>query len=457
MSQNNYEYISNNNKYNETNNYINLNPINQNFQKTYEIQSDKYNNTITNSFNSIQSTSINNNSTNENNNNNFNNNKNINFNKYNNINLQNLSKPELNNNIFFTKSYIHDPLFKRFMDETNKIQNEKNINKSNNNINLPYNLFESNTNKLLNEEEKKGFNSDELNNNNIYDQNLINFYNKGKNNNNNNNSNKIITYDMYKSNKNLNKNNNNNDDDDDFLNNVELLDFDKIKNLPIQEQLKLLYENNKDLFNTLKRLQNKYNLLKNKDNSLFEKNSNFKNFILKENEDLKRINKNYEKLIEPLVDYVNEINNYFNKEEIDTSKLKNLAKNFDEKDVNNNTNELQNMCDYINSCKNDVLKILENPKKFLNKKKVDFLKNNDNNIERKNKFLNNNKTTYNNNLDINNINDYYDYYSNRNIICPACLLGICNSNRGYSPLLCGPHSKKYIHLFNGKIKRENSI
>ena len=455
MSQNNYEYINNNINNNERNNYINLN-LNQNNQKTYEIESDKYFNNITNSFNSFQTTTINNYI--DENNNNFNNNiNNINFSNYNKKNnFLILSKPELNDNL--TKSYTHDPTFKKFMDETNKIQYEKNINKSNNKMNLPYNLFESNTNKLLNEEEKKDFNSDELNNNNIYDQNLINFYNKGKNNNNNNNSNKIITYDMYKSNKNLNKNNNNNnDDDDDFLNNVELLDFDKIKNLPIQEQLKLLYENNKDLFNTLKRLQNKYNLLKNKDNSLFEKNSNFKNFILKENEDLKRINKNYEKLIEPLVDYVNEINNYFNKEEIDTSKLKNLAKNFDEKDVNNNTNELQNMCDYINSCKNDVLKILENPKKFLNKKKVDFLKNNDNNIERKNKFLNNNKTTYNNNLDINNINDYYDYYSNRNIICPACLLGICNSNRGYSPLLCGPHSKKYIHLFNGKIKRENSI
>ncbi len=454
MSQNNYEYINNNINNNERNNYINLN-LNQNNQKTYEIESDKYFNNITNSFNSFQTTTINNYI--DENNNNFNNNiNNINFSNYNKKNnFLTLSKPELNDNL--TKSYTHDPKFKKFMDETNKIQYEKNINKSNNKMNLPYNLFESNTNKLLNEEEKKGFNSDELNNNNIYDQNLINFYNKGKNNNNNNNSNKIITYDMYKSNKNLNKNNNNNDDDDDFLNNIELLDFDKIKNLPIQEQLKLLYENNKDLYNTLKRLQNKYNLLKNKDNSLFEKNSNFKNFILKENEDLKRINKNYEKLIEPLVDYVNEINNYFNKEEIDTSKLKNLAKNFDEKNVNNNTNELQNMCDYINSCKNDVLKILENPKKFLNKKKVDFLKNNDNNIERKNKFLNNNKTTYNNNLDINNINDYYDYYSNRNIICPACLLGICNSNRGYSPLLCGPHSKKYIHLFNGKIKRENSI
>ena len=452
MSQNNYEYINYNINNNERNNYINLN-LNQNNQKTYEIESDKYFNNITNSFNSFQTTTINNYI--DENNNNFNNNiNNINFSNYNKKNnFLTLSKPELNDNL--TKSYTHDPAFKKFMDETNKIQYEKNINKSNNKMNLPYNLFESNTNKLLNEEEKKGFNSDELNNNNIYDQNLINFYNKGKNNN-NNNSNKIITYDMYKSNKNLNKNNNNNDDDD-FLNNIELLDFDKIKNLPIQEQLKLLYENNKDLYNTLKRLQNKYNLLKNKDNSLFEKNSNFKNFILKENEDLKRINKNYEKLIEPLVDYVNEINNYFNKEEIDTSKLKNLAKNFDEKNVNNNTNELQNMCDYINSCKNDVLKILENPKKFLNKKKVDFLKNNDNNIERKNKFLNNNKTTYNNNLDINNINDYYDYYSNRNIICPACLLGICNSNRGYSPLLCGPHSKKYIHLFNGKIKRENSI
>ena len=455
MSQNNYEYLNKNINNNETNNYININP-NQNYQKTYEIESDKYFNNITNSFNSFQTTTIKNNINENNNNFNNNNNININFSNYNRKNnFLTLSKPELNDNL--TKSYTHDPTFKKFMDETNKIQYEKNINKSNNKMNLPYNLFESNTNKLLNEEEKKGFNSDELNNNNIYEQNLINFYNKGKNNN-NSNSNKIITSDMYKSNKNLNKNNNNNDDDDDFLNNIELLDFDKIKNLPIQEQLKLLYENNKDLYNTLKRLQNKYNLLKNKNNSIFENNSNFKNFILKENEDLKRINKNYEKLIEPLADYVNEINNYFNKEEIDTSKLKNLAKNFDEKDVNNNNNELQNMCDYINSCKNDVLKILENPKKFLNKKKVDFLKNNNNNIERKNKFLNNNnKTSYNNNLDINNINDYYDYYSNRNIICPACLLGICNSNRGYSPLLCGPHSKKYIHLFNGKIKRENSI
>ena len=455
MSQNNYNYLNNNINNNDTNNNINLNP-NQNYQKTYEIESDKYFNNITNSFNSFQTTTIKNNINENNNNFNNNNNININFSNYNRKNnCLTLSKPELNDNL--TKSYTHDPTFKKFMDETNKIQYEKNINKSNNKMNLPYNLFESNTNKLLNEEEKKGFNSDELNNNNIYDQNLINFYNKGKNNN-NSNSNKIITYDMYKSNKNLNKNNNNNDDDDDFLNNIELLDFDKIKNLPIQEQLKLLYENNKDLYNTLKRLQNKYNLLKNKNNSIFENNSNFKNFILKENEDLKRINKNYEKLIEPLADYVNEINNYFNKEEIDTSKLKNLAKNFDEKDVNNKNNELQNMCDYINSCKNDVLKILENPKKFLNKKKVDFLKNNNNNIERKNKFLNNNnKTSYNNNLDINNINDYYDYYSNRNIICPACLLGICNSNRGYSPLLCGPHSKKYIHLFNGKIKRENSI
>ena len=455
MSQNNYEYLNNNINNNEVNNYININP-NQNYQKTYEIESDKYFNNITNSFNSFQTTTIKNNINENNNIFNNNNNINLNFSNYNRKNnFLTLSKPELNDNL--TKSYTHDPTFKKFMDETNKIQYEKNINKSNNKMNLPYNLFESNTNKLLNEEEKKGFNSDELNNNNIYDQNLISFYNKGKNNN-NSISNKIITYDMYKSNKNLNKNNNNNDDDDDFLNNIELLDFDKIKNLPIQEQLKLLYENNKDLYNTLKRLQNKYNLLKNKNNSIFENNSNFKNFILKENEDLKRINKNYEKLIEPLADYVNEINNYFNKEEIDTSKLKNLAKNFDEKDVNNKNNELQNMCDYINSCKNDVLKILENPKKFLNKKKVDFLKNNNNNIERKNKFLNNNnKTSYNNNLDINNINDYYDYYSNRNIICPACLLGICNSNRGYSPLLCGPHSKKYIHLFNGKIKRENSI
>ena len=59
MSQNNYEYINNNINNNERNNYINLN-LNQNNQKTYEIESDKYFNNITNSFNSFQTTTINN-------------------------------------------------------------------------------------------------------------------------------------------------------------------------------------------------------------------------------------------------------------------------------------------------------------------------------------------------------------------------------------------------------------
>jgi hypothetical protein len=137
--------------------------------------------------------------------------------------------------------------------------------------------------------------------------------------------------------------------------------------------------------------------------------------------------------------------------------------------INNNNNlERKNIKKNLSIDNDEIKKIagklvqrnknIEFPNLNKYKNKNDILKtNNDNNIERKNKFLNNNKTTYNNNLDINNINDYYDYYSNRNIICPACLLGICNSNRGYSPLLCGPHSKKYIHLFNGKNKRENSI
>ena len=47
---------------------------------------------------------------------------------------------------------------------------------------------------------------------------------------------------------------------------------------------------------------------------------------MKDNDDLKRENKNYEKMIEPLVDYVNDVNSSLGKGELDLLDLKKLAK-----------------------------------------------------------------------------------------------------------------------------------
>ena len=39
---------------------------------------------------------------------------------------------------------------------------------------------------------------------------------------------------------------------------------------------------------------------------------------------------------------------------------------------------------------------------------------------------------------------FYDYYKNRDINCPACIIGNCNSERGFSPIIC-------YHLDEGRI------
>ena len=86
--------------------------------------------------------------------------------------------------------------------------------------------------------------------------------------------------------------------------------------------LNSLANNNKVLNNALKKLQEKYNKLKEEYLKLLrvqesaKDNTKFKDLLMKDNDDLKRENKNYEKMIEPLVDYVNDVNSSLGKGEL---------------------------------------------------------------------------------------------------------------------------------------------
>ena len=50
----------------------------------------------------------------------------------------------------------------------------------------------------------------------------------------------------------------------------------------------------------------------------------------------------------------------------------------------------------------------------------------------------------------------YDYYGNRIWDCPACFVGINNSSRGFSPLICSPHKDYYIQNQNQNNNNNNN-
>ena len=341
---------------------------------------------------------------------------------------------------------------------------------------------------------------------------------------------------------NNNQNNNNEDyDPDNILAQVQYINPDHIKNKPPNEQILLLANNNKELYNALKTLQGKYNMLKDEYLKLLKiqesakDNTKFKDLLMKDNEDLKRENKNYEDIIEPLVDYLNDVNSSLGKSELDLLDLKRLAKKYKAKKLGEvdeeEMNPLEKFKYYVNKWKNGIVNIIEGepnkikgkiPKLNEGKRKIitfsDKIKDDNNNdlnnlqnpndiLKNKNKF-NPNQNYYNNeyeNSDNENNNNKlkklrgnpnnkknknkdfyywkknkfirgksgriitdsdeevieekrrinkfmigddktysYDYYGNRIWDCPACSIGINNSSRGFSPLMCSPHKDYYI-------------
>ena len=114
--------------------------------------------------------------------------------------------------------------------------------------------------------------------------------------------------------------------------------------------------------------QNNKNTENNKNNS--DNKTYLNDYLTKENEKLKIMNKNYELLIIPLIEYINEINFYFGKNVIDYHKINQIIK---QKEL---------------SIDNKPLKDLKSLLKFNQNNIIDLFKNSNNFPQRKNKFEN---------------------------------------------------------------------
>jgi len=131
----------------------------------------------------------------------------------------------------------------------------------------------------------------------------------------------------------------------------DMKDFD---NLNINETVKLNLDNtrNSDLIFQQSNLN-----ISNFDNNKQLNNSKtyLNDYLSQENEKLKRINKNYELLITPLIEYINDINYFFFQKEIDFPNVNNIINH---QDLNNNSinflNELKSM---FNISKNNIFNI----------------------------------------------------------------------------------------------------
>ena len=154
---------------------------------------------------------------------------------------------------------------------------------------------------------------------------------------------------------------------------VDMKDFD---NLNINETVKLNLDNtrNSDLIFQQSNLN-----ISNFDNNKQLNNSKtyLNDYLSQENEKIKRINKNYELLITPLIEYINDINYFFGQKEIDFPNVNNIIKH---QDLNNNSNNFLNeLKSMLNISKNNIFNISKIDRninlkmnKTLNKEKNEF-------------------------------------------------------------------------------------
>ena len=97
---------------------------------------------------------------------------------------------------------------------------------------------------------------------------------------------------------------------------------------------------------------------KEKDNTL---NKTYLNdYLSQENEKLKRINKNYELLIAPLIEYINDLNYYFSQNLIDVPNINQIIKNNNLSENYKPINDLKYM---LNLSKNNIVNTTENKKR----------------------------------------------------------------------------------------------
>ena len=96
----------------------------------------------------------------------------------------------------------------------------------------------------------------------------------------------------------------------------------------------------------------------NKDNNLSKTYLN--DYLSKENKKLKRINKNYELLMIPLIEYINDLNYYFSQNLIDVSNINQIIKN---NNLNENYTHINYLKSMLNNSKNNIINITKNNKR----------------------------------------------------------------------------------------------
>jgi len=83
-------------------------------------------------------------------------------------------------------------------------------------------------------------------------------------------------------------------------------------------------------------------------------------YLSQENERLKRINKNYELLMTPLIEYINDLNYYFSQNLIDVPNINQIIKNYNLNENNKPINDLKSM---LNLSKNNIINNTKNRKR----------------------------------------------------------------------------------------------
>ena len=152
-------------------------------------------------------------------------------------------------------------------------------------------------------------------------------------------------------------------------------DNNKITNIqPIKDNSKIFqssFLDNKELFNLNESIKNskdytvntvpllkkedfKFDDSKDKEKSIEKslEKSYYNNYLIEENEKLKKMNKNYEILISPLLDYINDLNYFFGQNTIDKYNINKLIKS---KDLYNNTENINDLRSMLKISKNNII------------------------------------------------------------------------------------------------------
>ena len=249
-------------------------------------------------------------------------------------------------------------------------------------------------------------------------------------------------------------------------------EINKIKNEENYQNILNNNNTNNKLSNNIIDLQIKNNIISNDNNDnnniylhskksgekIIKDNDEFKEFLLSENKNLKKEINIYEQLINPLINYINDINRKLEQRIINPRDIKTIVKSNNsalyinnlEKHLNSSKNEINNYIDQM-KIKLDQINKKHEHKHYYHKRNKSNYDNYINNIKTK-RLINSDdeddinfqhKSISNFNFGKGNFfyedkNDkyFYNYYLNRSINCPACIIGNSNSERGFSPVIC---------------------